>query len=83
MGFLDEETLMRTLARQLKLPVAWLRGKWVDDEVRDLLPAELALKHRVLPLTVTVEDTGKVLHLAMHDPNDLEALDAVRFQKIR
>ena len=26
MGFLDEEALIRTLARQLKLPIAWLRG---------------------------------------------------------
>ncbi len=80
MGYLDEETLTRTLARQLKLPVAWLRDKWLEDAVRDLLPAELALKHRVLPLSVTFEDTGKVLHLAMHDPNDFEALDAVGFQ---
>jgi type IV pilus assembly protein PilB len=80
MGYLDEETLMRSLARQLKLPVAWLRGKWVQDAVRDLLPAELALKHHVLPLSVTIEDTGKVLHLAMHGPHDLEALDAVGFQ---
>jgi type IV pilus assembly protein PilB len=80
MGYLDEETLVRTLARQLKLPVAWLRDKWVEDAVRDLLPAELALKHRVLPLCVTFGDTGKVLHLAMHDPNDLEALDAVGFK---
>ncbi len=80
MGYLDEETLMRTLARQLKLPVAWLRDRWVEDAARDLLPAKLALKYRVLPLCVTFEDTGKVLHLAMHDPHDLEALDAVGFQ---
>jgi len=80
MGYLDEETLIRSLARQLKLPVAWLRDKWVEDAVRDLLPAELALKHRVLPLSVTLENNGKVLHLAMHDPHDLEALDAVGFQ---
>ena len=80
MGYLDEETLMRTLARQLKLPVAWLRDKWVEDAVRDLLPAKVALKHRVLPLSVTFQDTGKVLHLAMNDPHDLEALDAVGHQ---
>ncbi len=80
MGYLDEETLIRTLARQLELPVAWLRDKWVDDAVRDLLPAELALKHRVLPLSVTFQDSGKVLHLAMHNPHDIEALDAVGYQ---
>jgi hypothetical protein len=79
MGFLDEEALIRTLARQLKLPIAWLRGKWVEQEVLDLVPAELALKHRCLPLSVNDPGRGKVLHLAMQDPGDLETLDAVRF----
>ncbi|MCH7645313.1 MAG: hypothetical protein IH974_10820 [Myxococcales bacterium] len=79
MGFLDEETLVRTLARQLRLPIAWLRDKWVGQEVLDLVPAELALKHRCLPLTVNDDGRGKVLHLAMQDPGDLEALDAVGF----
>ena len=79
MGFLDEEALVRTLARQLKLPIAWLRGKWVEQEVLELVPAETALKHRCLPLAVTDEGRGKKLHLAMQDPQDLETLDAVRF----
>jgi len=79
MGFLDEEALVRTLARQLKLPIAWLRGKWVEPEVLDLVPAEIALKHRCLPLTVIDQGRGKTLHLAMQDPQDLETLDAVRF----
>jgi type IV pilus assembly protein PilB len=79
LGFLDEEALIRTLARQLKLPIAWLRGKWVEQEVLDLVPAELALKHRCLPLSVNGAGHGKVLHVAMQDPGDLEALDAIRF----
>lgn len=80
MGYLDEETLVRTLARQLKLPIAWLRGKWVDAQVLELVPAELALKHRCLPLSVLEDASGKALYLAMSDPNDLEALDAVGFR---
>jgi len=79
LGFLDEEALVRTLARQLKLPIAWLRGKWVEQEVLDLVPAELALKHRCLPLAVNDDGRAKVLHLAMQDPGDLETLDAMRF----
>jgi type IV pilus assembly protein PilB len=79
MGFLDEEALIRTLARQLRLPIAWLRGKWVEREVLDLVPGELALKHRCLPLAVNDDGRGKVLHLAMQDPRDLETLDAIRF----
>ena len=68
MGLLDEEALVRTLARQLKLPIAWLRGKWVEQDVLDLVPVELALKHRCLPLTVSDDGRGKALHLAMQDP---------------
>ncbi|MDH3520057.1 MAG: hypothetical protein OEM49_06320 [Myxococcales bacterium] len=80
MGYLDEETLVRTLARQLKIPVAWLRGKWVEPEVIELVPAEIVLKHHCLPLSVVLSDKGKMLYLAMQDPGDLEAIDAVRFQ---
>ncbi|HEY5656428.1 MAG TPA: hypothetical protein VIY27_01430, partial [Myxococcota bacterium] len=79
LGFVDEETMIRTLARQLKLPVAWLRGKWVDPQVIEMVPAELACKHRCLPLTVTEGSGGKVLHLAMQDPGNLEVLDAIGF----
>jgi len=68
LGFIDEDTLVRTLARRLKLPIAWLRDKWVGQEVLDLVPAELALKHRCLPLAVNDAGRGKVLHLAMQDP---------------
>jgi type IV pilus assembly protein PilB len=80
MGFLEEETLVRVLARQLKLPVAWLRGKRVNPEVLDLLPPELAEKHHCLPLFLNDEAGGRVLYLAMEDPTDLTAVDDIGFQ---
>jgi type IV pilus assembly protein PilB len=80
MGFLDEETLVRTLARQLKIPVAWLDGKWVDRELVELIPAELALKHCCLPLALTEDKGAKTLHLAVLDPGNIEALDLISFQ---
>ena len=80
MGFLDEETLVRTLARQLKLPVAWLDGKWVDAELVKLIPADRALKHCCLPLTLTEDKGAKTLHLAVQDPGNIEALDLVSFR---
>ena len=79
MGFVDEETLVRTLARQLKLPLAWLRGKRIGYGVLTTLPGELAQKHRCLPLSVHGEGTGRTLYLAMQDPVDLQALDEIRF----
>ena len=78
--FLDEETLVRTLARQLKVPLAWMRGKRVKPAVIDLIPAELAREHRYIPLTVREEPEGRVLFLGMQDPGDLESLDNVSFR---
>jgi len=80
MDYLDEETLVRTLARQLGLQVAWLRGKRIAPEVLEMIPAELAKKHRCLPLSLREEAGGRVLYLAMQDPADLEALDDVGFR---
>jgi hypothetical protein len=79
MGFVDEETLVRTLARQLKFPLAWLRGKRISYEVLTALPGELAQKHRCLPLSMHGEGTRRTLYLAMQDPVDLQALDEIRF----
>ena len=78
--FLDEETLVRTLARQLKVPLAWMRGKRVKPAVIDLIPAELAREHRYIPLTVREEPEGRVLFLGMQDPADLDALENVSFR---
>jgi type IV pilus assembly protein PilB len=80
MGFIDEGTLVRTLARQLNLPIAWLIDKWVEPEVLEMVPAKIAIKHHCLPLLLSEDARGKVLHLAMQDPGNLEALDAVSFQ---
>jgi len=80
MGFLDEETLVRTLARQLKLPLAWLRGKRVKSDVLSLVPAEWAVKHRCMPLAAHEDAGGLVLFLGMQDPADLSAIDELSFR---
>jgi len=80
MGFVDEDTLVRTLASQLKLPVVKLAGKRVNREVLDLVPVDLAEKHRCLPLLVNEEGGRRVLYLGMEDPADLEAVDAISFR---
>jgi hypothetical protein len=80
MGFLEEEDLVRALAVQLGLPVARIRGKRIEPEALELVPAELADKHRCLPLFVREEGGARVLHLAMEDPVDLATIDALCFQ---
>jgi type IV pilus assembly protein PilB len=73
LGFVDEETLIRTLASQLKLPVARIRGKRVSPDVLECIDVELAEKHRCLPLFFKQEAGERVLFVAMEDPSDAEA----------
>jgi len=80
MGFLDEETLVRVLASQLRLPVARIRGKTVNPEVLSLVPMEIAEKYRCLPLFVREQGGAEELLLAMEDPSDLEGLGELSFQ---
>jgi hypothetical protein len=77
MGFLDEETLVRTLARQLSLPIAWIRGKKIRQPVLELVPASIVGAHRCLPVRVDDQGGNKILLLAMEDPADSLVLDAV------
>ena len=80
LGFLEEETLVRVLAGQLRLPVARIRGKTVNGDVLGLVSVEQAEKYRCLPLFVREEAGAKVLFLAMEDPSDLQSLDELSFQ---
>src|SRR5215468_8257395 len=73
-GFVDEETLVRTLAGQLKLPVARIRGKQVGTDVIECVPVDLAEKQRCLPLFFKQEGGARVLFVAMEDPSDTDAL---------
>jgi type IV pilus assembly protein PilB len=80
LGFVDEETLIRTLAGQLKLPVARIRGKRVGPEVLACIGVDLAEKHRCLPLFFKKENGERVLFVAMEDPSDLDALEELALE---
>ncbi len=77
LGFVDEETLIRTLAGQLKLPVARIRGKRVSPEVLECVGVDIAEKHRCLPLFFKQDRGERVLFVAMEDPSDEEALEEI------
>jgi hypothetical protein len=77
MGLVAEEALVATLANQLRLPVASLRDWQVHPDLLDLVPLELAEKHRVLPLSVREDGKKRLLYLAVADPSDLASIEAV------
>jgi len=80
LGFVEEAVLMRFLSRRLDVPLVRLGEKRPSPEVLDLVPAELAEKYHCLPLFRKREQGRNVLHLAMEDPTDLQALDDLSFR---
>ncbi len=77
LGFVDEQTLVRVLASQLRLPVVQLHGKEISSEVLDLVPVEFVEKHRCLPLLVHGEGDARVLYLGLEDPSDPDVVAEV------
>ena len=75
MGFIKETELTKALARQYKMPAVDLAKFEVDPKIAKLIPADLALKHFVLPL----KRDGRTLTVAMADPTNLGVIEDLKF----
>ncbi|MCD4733996.1 Flp pilus assembly complex ATPase component TadA [bacterium] len=75
LGILDEQTLAAELAQHHDLALVDIVGLEIDSELLRRVPAEIARKHTLLPL----KRRGNRLAMAMYDPDDLAAIDAVSF----
>ncbi|MDX1706306.1 GspE/PulE family protein [Pseudidiomarina sp.] len=73
LGFLSEQELLEFLSRQLNIPLIDLSEKKIPQDVVNLVPEIQARRHRAL----VVEATDKEALVAMSDPADLEAVDAI------
>ncbi len=74
-GFLTERQMLEVLSQQYGIPTVDLSLVTPDPELLKLVPADVARKYRVLP----VERHARSIHLAVPDPTDLSALDAIGF----
>ena len=75
LGFIPEDELTRMLARQYRVPAIDLNRVNLDQRIIKLIPADLALKHLVLPL----RRVGRTLTVAMANPADSRAIEDLRF----
>lgn len=76
LGFLREEDLAQFLGRKLMVPyIAPEALLHIPAETIALIPEEMALKYRVIPL----ELKQRRLSLVMSDPADLAAVDEISF----
>jgi type IV pilus assembly protein PilB len=75
LGFIQETELTKILARLHKMPAVDLSRFEVDPRIAKLVPADLAMKHLVLPL----KRDGRTLTVAMADPTNLGVLEDLKF----
>ncbi len=75
LGFVGEHDLAITLARQHRVPAVDLERARLDPKLLKLVPADLALRHLVVPL----RRVGRTLTVAMSDPGDMSAIDDLKF----
>ncbi len=79
MGAIGEVRLVQVLSRHLAVPWVALRRVDFTRELLDMLPAELAERFGVVPVFLQRRSRSeRVLHVAMEDPTNQEALAAVR-----
>src|SRR4051812_48859675 len=75
LGFTNADAVLGALSLQLGVPSTRLNGYGVDAHAVRAVPEKLARKHTAVPL----QKVGQVLQIAIAVPNDLQALDDLRF----
>jgi hypothetical protein len=76
MKLVSEAELVRVLAAQLNLPTVDLDRQDIHPTVLDLVPAELAAQHNIVPFAQPM----KFLDVAMTDPTNLGLIDELRIR---
>jgi len=72
---IDEEALLKHKAEFYHLPSALLSGKPIDRNILGLFPKEVVTNYRIIPF----EQEGDIIRIAMIDPENLKAREAVDF----
>ncbi len=75
LGYLTEKQLVDSLAQHFKVPAVDIAGMDIDEAVLKIIPADLARKYTILP----VSKTGATVTVAMIDPTNVFAMDDVKF----
>ena len=75
LGYVTELQIAEALSKQLTLPLVDCEQRKIPDEVKTLVPKEIAEKKIIMPLEIQ----GKNLLLAMADPLDWETVGEIAF----
>lgn len=75
LGLVQEVEITKMLARQYRVPAVDLTRFEVDPGILKLVPADVAVKHHVLPL----KREGRTLTVAMAEPTNASTIDDLKF----
>jgi len=75
MGFVSEDELLQALSKYFGVRSVNLKTKQPNESVLKLLPGDIAAKYMVVP----VARFGRKLTLAMLDPQDMTAIEDIKF----
>src|SRR5450759_3600715 len=76
LGFLSEATIRDVLSENLGQESLDLASVIIDSTALSLIPKDVARRYQLLPLSV--DQTSRILTLAVADPDNIIALDQVR-----
>ncbi len=76
LGYVKEEQLLKFLSLQFKVPAVSIEPQDVDPAIVSLIPPDLAHRYEVFP----IRRKGRTLILAMVNPSDFSAIDAIKFK---
>jgi len=75
LGYIAESELTNFLSKQYGVPSINLSEFEIDDDVINIVPKEVAQKHRCIP----INRAGASLIVAMSDPSNIYAIDDLKF----
>jgi len=74
LGFVSEQELYDALAKQLGVQTAELKPEELDEDIVNIIPAEVAVKFQV----ISFAKNGRLLKVAIADPTNTFALDSIK-----
>ncbi|MCB0317303.1 MAG: type IV-A pilus assembly ATPase PilB [Bdellovibrionales bacterium] len=75
LGFVELEDLLNIISKQYSVPIVELEEYKFEEDLLQLIPQNLSMKHGVLPIL----KKGNVLTVAMIDPSNIVALNDIKF----
>ena len=75
LGYISEKQLIAALSKQHNVPPVDLNAIEIDEKVLKLIPSNVATKYELIP----VSRVGKMLTVAMVNPNDIFAIEDIKF----